>query len=449
MKLRRSLRSRMTILFCAVVGVLLALAFTGFYFMFDRVLREQLDRNLRETAGPIIADLIADPAEKDVDQLNIPGEFFEVVDASGTILQRSRNLPVPVPAPEGADETRIVTGVGELRLATIHFVAGGQPLRFVVGFPTRNVESALATLRASAIVLFPLSLVLTAAISGVYVSRSLRPVADLTAHASSMIEKLGQPLPAKRDDADELYVLAATFNQLFDRLETVVGQLRQFVSDASHELRTPLSVLRGETELLLTRARSPAEYASAIRIIDAELKKLSHIVDGLFTLSMADAGQLRVAAEPLYLEEVLEETCQLAAPLANSKQIRIERELQADVLFKGDAAFLRQLFFIFIDNAVKYSSPGTRLKVSLQSGDDVRIRFQDQGIGIAREHQTRVFERFFRVSATGSGDTLSGGLGLSIAQAIVRAHHGTIECESQPGVGSVFTVCLPHAQTAA
>ncbi len=232
---------------------------------------------------------------------------------------------------------------------------------------------------------------------------------------------------------------------LFESLETVVGQLRTFVSDASHELRTPLSVLRGETELLLTRTRSTAEYESAVRIIDSELKKLSHIVDGLFTLSMADAGQLRIAPEPLYLEEVLEETCTLAAPIAGHKQIRIERELQRDVCFSGDAAFLRQLFLIFIDNAIKYSPSGTRLKVTMVANPDVSIRFQDQGIGIAKEYQSRIFERFFRVSQTGSGETQSGGLGLSIAQAIVQAHHGSIECESEPGRGSLFTIRLPIA----
>jgi signal transduction histidine kinase len=242
---------------------------------------------------------------------------------------------------------------------------------------------------------------------------------------------------------DELRLLSKTFDKLFDSLDSAVGQLRQFVSDASHELRTPLSVLRGETELLLTRQRSTAEYESAVRIIDAELKKLSHIVDGLFTLSMADAGQLRLETEPLYLEEVLEETCAMAAPAARLKQIRIEKDLQRDVCYSGDAAFLRQLFLIFIDNAVKYSPSGTRLRVTLSAQRDILIRFQDQGIGIAHEHIPRVFERFFRVAQNGSAETQSGGLGLAIAQAIVQAHQGNIECESEPGAGSVFTIRLP------
>jgi signal transduction histidine kinase len=175
--------------------------------------------------------------------------------------------------------------------------------------------------------------------------------------------------------------------------------------------------------------------------MDSELKKLSQIVESLFTLSMADAGQLRISREPLYLEEVLDESCGLAAALANQKNIRIERHIERDVLFHGDPTFLRQLFLIFLDNAIKYSPAGKKIIVSLKKANGILIGFQDEGIGISKEDQPRIFERFFR--AAPSGETHSGGLGLSIAQAIVQAHHGTIECESTPGAGSTFTIGLP------
>ncbi|PYS00438.1 MAG: hypothetical protein DMG12_17895 [Acidobacteria bacterium] len=459
----RSIRLRMMLLFCAVVGVLLALSYIGFYLMFERVVRDQLDRRLKEIAAPIVADLIVDPEDKDVDQLDIADEYFEVLDVSGRILQHSKNLETELPlimnpavAGQPAFQTVRMRNTGEIRAVMIPFSAGNQKWLLAVGASTRDVESALETLRHFAFILFPASLLLTAAVSGFYANRSLRPVAELTRQASNRIHQLSHSEagfnPASsldRHSEDELQLLAMTFNRLFDRLDLVVGQLRQFVSDASHELRTPLSVLRGETELLLARPRTTAEYESAARVIDAELKKLSRIVDGLFTLSMADAGQLRLATEPLYLEEVLEESCGLAAPLANHKQIRIERELQHDVLFRGDAAFLRQLFLIFIDNAIKYSPSGTRLRITLTAGADVRIQFHDQGVGIAKEHVPRIFERFFRVVQTGTVETQSGGLGLSIAQAIVQAHHGTILCESEPGIGSVFTIRLPLPSPAA
>src|SRR5712691_6495064 len=395
-----SIQLRMMLLFGAVAGTLLALTFTGFYFAFEKVMRSQLDRTLTETAAPIIVDLSADPDEKDVDQLDLVDQYFEVLSTSGQVLQRSKNLSSDLPlAGESCFQTVQTRNTERIRAAIIPFTAGDQSLFLVVGAPKRNVESALQTLRNFAFVLFPTSLLLTAAIFGFYAGN------------------------------------------LFGRIDSVVGQLRQFVSDASHELRTPLAVLQGETELLLDRPRTTAEYESAVRVMDSELKKLSRMVDGLFTLSMADAGQLRIAPEPLYLEEVLEESCGLAAPLASHKKIHIERELQHDVLFNGDATFLRQLFLIFIDNAIKYSPAGTRVRVTLTKADDVRVCFQDQGIGIAKDDLPRIFERFFR--AAPSNETQSGGLGLAIAQAIVRAHNGSIACESEPGAGSTFKICLP------
>jgi two-component system sensor histidine kinase ResE len=107
--------------------------------------------------------------------------------------------------------------------------------------------------------------------------------------------------------------------------------------------------------------------------------------------------------------------------------------------------FLRQLFLIFIDNAIKYSPAQRLLRVSLAAGSEVRVSFEDQGIGIANEHRRMIFERFFRVTNTDDVETQSGGLGLAIAQAIVTAHGGSIECESELGVGSIFTVRLPFA----
>ena len=241
---------------------------------------------------------------------------------------------------------------------------------------------------------------------------------------------------------DEIGQLAEAFQNLWERMRNAVAQLRQFVSDASHELRTPLAVLRGETDLVLSEPRREAEYRQALRVIQDELGQLSRIVDGLFTLTLADAGQLRMAQEPLYLNEVLEEACQLAEARARPKQISIERSLGNEMAFQGDETWLRQLFLAFLDNAVKYSPQGTRVHVTLEArnGAGLRVQFQDEGPGIAPEHLPHIFERFYRA---GADEAQSGGLGLAIAEAIARACGGTIECTSHPGSGSRFIVDLP------
>jgi signal transduction histidine kinase len=461
MKRPVGLRARMMLLFCAVVGVLLASSFVIIYAWQLHDTHREFDRQVLDASAPVAADITSDGDADDVAQLNLRGEFFEVVSQNGEVLARSQNLaPGWLHLPGG------VTGVtrptvfgirdpnrGYLRVAASPVTIGTRRAVLLLAMPPGHLARMLAELRQGLGLLLGLSLAVMALVSGWYVGRSLRPITALTEHTSQLAARLETPgsllasgsLPdGLAGRPDEIGQLAAAFEELWARMQKAVTQLRQFVSDASHELRTPLAVLRGETDLVLSEPRTEEEYRRTLRVIQDELGQLSRIVDGLFTLTLADAGQLRLASEPLYLNEVLEEACQLAETRARMKQIRIERSLGNEMSFQGDETWLRQLFLAFLDNAVKYSPSGTRVRVTLEgrNGAGARVRFADEGPGIAPEHLPHIFERFYR---TGTDEAQSGGLGLAIAQAIARACGGTIECESRPGSGSQFTVTLPLA----
>jgi signal transduction histidine kinase len=327
----------------------------------------------------------------------------------------------------------------------------------VVARSTRETDASLVKLQRIILILLVSNLILVAVSSASYVRRSLRPLSDLTERVASLGQYLKTQHPSEAcryqqrlpplqiDSNDEPGRLAEAFNQLAAILNDTLQQMRQFVSNASHELRTPLAILCGEAELLLRRPRSSEEYGQTLTVIHTELKHLADIVEGLFTLSMADAGQLRIARESLYLNDLLEEACALVSQRAHAKSIKIEQLGGDEVLAAGDEALLRELFLIFLDNALKYSSPHTSIRVSLKTEDSTAIiAFADHGIGIAPEHLSHIFERFYRVPAADSDDVQGGGLGLAIASAIAHAHGGTIECASTPGQGSVFTIRLPH-----
>ena len=327
------------------------------------------------------------------------------------------------------------------------------PRVLAVAVRTSRFGSTLENFGSVALLIFPLSLLLTAGISTFYVGKSLAPITALTNHAALMAKRVTNregfwtPLPVSPRH-DELSLLAQTINQLLERVDSSVRPLRQFVTDASHELRTPLSVLHGETQLLLSKPRSAEEYRKTLCEFDEEFKKLTHIVEGLFTLSVADAGQLRPAKEPLYLDEVLEEACALVKSRADAKNIVLVRELRPDVPYVGDEAFMRQLFLIFLDNAIKYSGSDTSIRVRLEKDDRViKLHFEDKGIGISTKDLPFIFERFYRANSSSSngGPHQSGGLGLAIASAIVEVLGGSIECKSTPGVGSNFTIILPSS----
>ncbi|MGH9357404.1 MAG: sensor histidine kinase [Terriglobia bacterium] len=456
-----SLRVRMMLLFSSVVAVLLVLSYVAFYWLLARNVQTQIDAQLLNAANPLAQNWTKNSSNEyhDVQELDLPNEYFEILDTLRHIEVKSKNLrreplqlcphwlsasgPIYCTLKEGPR--------GLLRTVVVPYRHGTHRRFLAVAMPSQDADYVLDSFRRMALLTLPLSLLLIALVSGWYVGRSLRPVAELTERAAQMADRLSGHAPAPVmapltviNPNDEVGRLAETFNRLGERVTSVLRQLRQFVSDASHELRTPLTILRGETELILAEPRRPEEYQETLRVIDGELKNLSHIVQGLFTLSMADAGELRLSKEPLYLNEVLEETCALVAPLAESKGIEIERKIGHEVSYRGDEAFLRQLFLIFLDNSIKYSPSQTRVRVGLDRvNGSVHITFKDEGMGIPAQHLSRIFERFYRAAPSSVAETSSGGLGLAIAKAIVTAHGGSIDCASKSGAGSTFTVSLP------
>lgn len=466
---RLSLRSRMMLLFCTAVGVLLASTLCVLYFLFSRELDSQFNCRLQKAAMPVVTVLASDPniEARGVDELNVPDEYFEILDSSGQVLHKSKNLAnIALKLNRAMDPSRETfetvedSFLGRQRIIIIPFRKPTAQRFLALSMPARRNDSVLISFQRLIMWILPLSLLVTASISRWYVGRSLRPVKELTSRAARLTEIVGQtphvgesaydismPLTVANSQ-DELNCLSITFNQLFHRIDVVMRQLRQFVTDASHELRTPLAILQGETELLLARPRTLEEYEKTVRVMDGELKTLTRIVESLFTLSMADSGQLRLMREPVYLNEILEQACVKIESIADSKGISIRRDLSSDLAYFGDEASLQELAIIFLDNAIKYSPNGTEVRVRLEHlADTVRITFQDHGCGIASEDCPRIFERFFRGQNVGTSESRSGGLGLAIAKAIVDAQGGSIECTSVLGSSTTFVVTLPYVPT--
>lgn len=459
-----SLRFRMMILFCAVVGICLAGTVLVLYGMFSTEIESQIDCRLLKVGNTVIASMNSGVNPASLGDINAPKEFFEILDSSGRVLQQSQNLVGhqlelggTTNPPQTVYRTVDLTDLGRERVTLIPFKLHGEQRVMVVSMPTNHNDMALATFRQVAIWVLPISLLAAGLISVWYVGKSLKPIAELTRQAGRMIEAINAPQPKEfalqrsleipmpvNTKQDEIGRLASAYNLFFRRLGVALDEHRRFVSDASHELRTPLHVLQGETEFLLSRPRTVEEYQSTLKIINDELRNMNSIVDGLLTLSMADAGQLKPSAEPLYLNDVIEQSCARLKPLTTAKRIHVEYDANEDVLFIGDQVLLQELCIVFLDNAVKYSPVDTVVRIHVrQIKDKVQIEFHDQGYGISAEDLPHIFERFYRGrNRSAAGESRSGGLGLSIAQAIAHAQGGTIECDSVVGQYTRFTVTL-------
>ena len=459
---RMTLRIRMIVLFCVVVGALMIGIYSAVYTTFATgVDVTRFDRML-DRSRPLIALLQYPGGPEQAADFDLHSQSFEVFDEDGKPLYKSKGLgDLNLPQASFRDRSHPVfatlpSSIGPIRVAATPIEIQGKPAWFVLAERTTTINAIEAQFRRKFMILGLLIIMVTALLATWYVWSSLQPIILLTREAeelTSRISAAGPQLPSPklrvRNQFDEVGRLATTFNVLFERLDSVLRQLRLFVSDAAHELRTPLAVLRGETQLLLSRPHAPAEYRQTLQTLDSELAAMWRIIEGLFTLSMADAGQLKLQEDDVYLDEILEESCGIAAALAREKNIQLVKLGWREQPFRGDQVMLRQLFLILIENAVKYSPCDSTIWVDLKEVEGrPTVTVADEGIGISEQDLPHIFKRFYRAAPQSNDGARSGGLGLAIAQAIVDAHHGSISCESRKGAGSWFAVSFEASQEA-
>ena len=252
-----------------------------------------------------------------------------------------------------------------------------------------------------------------------------------------------------RNPDDELGHLAGSFNGLLDRLNASFDRQKRFVADASHELRTPVAILCGETEVALAKEdRSQQEYRETLRILADESKRLKRIVEDLFTLARADAGQYPLSYTDFYLDELAAECAKNVRTLAAAKQITLACEAGGEALIRADESLVRRMLLNLLDNAIKYTQPGGSVSVRVAHRDGMYdLSVIDTGPGIPADLRSRIFERFFRVDKARSREEQDGsgaGLGLSIGAWIATAHSGNLGLIRSGSEGSTFTATLPQ-----
>jgi signal transduction histidine kinase len=274
--------------------------------------------------------------------------------------------------------------------------------------------------------------------------RALVPVTTLTrAIERVQAETLRQELP-RSGNGDELDRLTEVFNSMMVRLDNSFTHTRDFTLHASHELKTPLTILRGQIELRLRDpAVPPADRELFADQLD-EIARLTKIVDSLTFLARADSGQLDFAADPVRLDQLVRDSFADAQLLGRSAGLQVELAGCDEATVRGDRHRLKQLLLNLTDNAIKYNQPAGRITLSLRRNNGAaELTIANTGPGIAPEKLPRVFDRFYRGDPAHSNDIEGCGMGLSIAQWIVKAHQGTIQITSSRDGLTTVNIRLP------
>ena len=411
------LRLRLTAWYGATFGLILLLLGTGLFLVIRAQIARRLDVSLRQATRELegaaaIREVEATSAHglvvDAVDELHIPDRALYLLETDGRPVKPAQAADWIRAAARSAgsgpavDLDRNEPDGRELRLHAERFtLAGGRAYVGAAVADRGELEDEYAALIGAFGAAAALALLLVAAGGYLLVHQSVAPV------------------------------------------ERSMVTMRRFMADAAHELRTPLAVLRSRAEVTLQQGRESAGYVEALRSVEAEATRLGGIVDELLTLARADSGERPLQRERLFLDDAVLDAAGAARAVAERSGVTLDLDALEEAPVQADPVLLRQLLMIVLDNAIKFTPAGGRVRVGVSAaGGQPSVMVQDTGVGIPADQLPHVFERFYRGDAA-RGRADGAGLGLSIARWIADAHGAAIAIASEPVQGTSVTLRFP------
>lgn len=462
------IRARIALFGGGVVALTVLLFGLVVYFPVERQLQAQQNQDLIQRSnimatqaevalfhgGPILV-----PPRFPVDLKNSPELFAEILDTNGVPVWSNGVLDNEFPsvpdsvlhktAPEHGHLEEITEHGTTLRIYVRQFRGPDLALAgyIVAGRPVAGIANLLTTLRIFLIAGALLSLLAALAATWLVAGRALKPLVTMAGAAEEIgrTQDLSRRLPEHGPD-DEVGRLTGSFNHMLQQLQDAYSRLqgalaaqRRFVADASHELRTPLTTIRSNAGLILKRDDITAEDRhAALQDIADESERMSRLVQDLLMLARADAGY-HLDRAPLDIRPIVQDVCRQAQKLHPTRSLELTYGAPASVNGNSDA--LKQLLWILLDNAVKFTPDGGHVRLGLRSENGrVHLTVADEGPGIPEADRERIFQRFYQADPARAGG--GSGLGLAIARWIASEHEGTISARNGDR-GAIFQVELP------
>jgi two-component system, OmpR family, sensor kinase len=477
----RSIRARVTLLF--LLALLIAIGVFGggiwigrkdsaYYRELQRYVQSQAELAIRiilqaELRGKVMVtrDSLVGPQllPELASAMEVIPDYLLVLDTSGRavyVSEKARALPESelsvlleraLNIEPGPTATLLTLRSDQIFLSARLETDTSTPIdRVVAGSSTSATEELWRDLLRSMLLLVPVVLIIGGTAAFLIGGVAVRPISTIISELEAVTDgrSLHKRLGGANAKGDELARLSSTLNDMIGRLENSFGGLRRFTGDASHELKTPLTVLRASIERAMMARRGSNEQMEYLEQALNEVTRMADLVNSLLSLARADEGRFDLVRDVVLFDTVLRDVAETAQILGEPNGIAVRVTECETLTIEGDAPRLRQLLLNLVENAIKYTSVGGTIELSLaaEQGSAV-LTVKDTGMGIAAADLPFIFERFWRADrarsrTSGSGST---GLGLAISQYIAQAHGGTLTAQSRLGRGSTFTLTLPGA----
>jgi heavy metal sensor kinase len=463
-KIRHTLAFRLTLWYAGIFSLTACLAFFFFYVTITSMLRQRLDQALVHQADELLTASslqgIEEVRQMAIMQAQAAGErrlFIRLLYPTGVAFSSS-NMDYWQTVGVDREAVRRLFSGEDYVFSNAVIDKRREPVRVVYTLLSRGIvlqvgqsmeadQRIVDAFRKNFIGIMAL-LVLLAAGSGWFMARrAIAGLQDVTRTARRISkDDLDNRVPLK-GRGDEIDELAATFNQMLDRIRSLVVGMREMSDNIAHDLKSPITRIRGIAEVTLASGKTVAEYEQMAADTIEACDRLLDMINTMLTISETEAGLGRLESESFNLAALVADAGELFLPLAEDKNVSLTWQIPPKANFIGDMRKIQRMIANLLDNAIKYTKAGGNVEMRLLpasgSVDGLEIMIQDSGMGIGEKDLPHIFQRFYRCDHSRS---MSGtGLGLSLARAIARAHGGEITVTSVAGQGSVFTVWLPTA----
>lgn len=444
-----SLKAKLTLLYTTLMAAVVCAALILLFSVSSQEILSTVQRKVRDRVAEATADV-----EYHNGDLRFDSDLMELKDNVYLSLYDTNGVLLYGKIPYGFDQTTQFQD-GNLREITsgnvrYYVMDMRSPVDGYGDILIRGITSASeaegdfkAVLRA-AFIIFPLIVVFAALLGYSMTKRTLAPVKKITDTVQDIRKKSDFSRRIHLGEGkDEIYTLADTFDGMLDQVESSIQREQQFTSDVSHELRTPISVILMQCDALLEREDLDSQTREEISIIQKKMASLSQMVSQLLILSRADQGREKLVMEKQDFSELLEITAEEVRERAEEKNITVYTDIQPSIMRKADETLIIRMWMNLLNNAVSYGKEGGHIWIHLsQTADCITAVIRDDGIGIGKEDLPRIWDRFYQADPARSSSG-SSGLGLSMVRWIVKVHGGTIQVDSEPGKGTIFTIHFP------
>jgi heavy metal sensor kinase len=457
---RNTLAFRLTLWYAGIFTVSSCIAFLLFYTLITSVIRERSDEELLNQANRFVTlydtegiNEVAKSAVIEAQAAGVRKVFFRLVSPEGEIFSSSNmsywiNIAVRPEAIQAllqgahqAFETIVIPNrKDEVRVLYVMLSPG---IIMQIGQTMENYSRFFGAFKGIFITTMTFLIFLAAGVGWFMARRAVSGVEAVTEAARKISGSTFEERVPVNMRGDEIDQLAITFNEMLDRIQTLLKEMKEISDNIAHDLKSPITRMRGAAEVALTTGTSLGEFESMAASTIEECDRLLDMINTMLLISRTEAGTEITTLKSINISEVVANACELFTPGAEDKGIMLHCSISDGIYLNADTRMVQRMFSNLFDNAIKYTPSGGSVSVDVSENvaGQVTISVSDTGMGIPPADLPHIFERFYRGDQSRS---LAGiGLGLSLARAIARSYDGDITVISVPGQGSTFTISLP------